>query len=127
MPLKSYLVIMLMATVVCWTVFAFIVLNIDPFATNRIGFGLFYISLFLALVGSSALVGFIARFVLLKKELVFRLVKDAFRQSFLFALLIIVALFLLSKELFTWLNLSFLVVGLSVLEMFLLGYERKSP
>jgi hypothetical protein len=85
---------------------------------------LFYLSFFLALTGSAALLGFFIRFVILKHELAFRAVKEAFRQSFLFSFLIIASLFLLSRNLFTWVNLGLLIVGLTVLEFFLLSYTK---
>jgi len=124
MSLKGYLINMIMATIVCWVAFLFIILSVNPFSTNWLGFLLFYISLFLSLVGTSAIIGFFIRFIALKKELAFRSVTEAFRQSFLFSFLIVASLFLLSKNLFSWFNLIFLVIGLSVLEFFLISYKR---
>jgi hypothetical protein len=86
---------------------------------------LFYLSLFLALTGTAALLGFIIRFAFLKQKLVFRIVAEAFRQSFLFASLFVISLLLLANNLFSWLNLLLLVLGLSVLEFFLISYQRK--
>lgn len=123
MTLRAYIIIMSIMTGVCWVVWAYILWMINPSVTNWVGFVLFYSSLFLALVGTAALVGFLARFVALKQELAFRSVKEAFRQSFLFAILIIVSLILLSQNLFTWMNVAFLVLGLSVLEYFMLSYD----
>jgi hypothetical protein len=111
-------------TVVCWTAWTYILIIINPAVTNWIGFLLFYVSLFLALTGTAALVGLLIRFIALKHELVFKSVKEAFRQSFLFAFLIVAVLFLISRDLFTWLNLGLLIVGLSVLEFFLLSYTK---
>lgn len=123
MTLRLYLIIMFLATSVCWGAWFYTVITIDPNLTNWIGFLLFYVSLFLSIVGTAALVGFFARFIVLKQKLAFLSVKEAFRQSFLFAILVIISLILLSRDLFTWMNLSFLVVGLSVLEFFLLEYD----
>jgi hypothetical protein len=114
---------MTITTVICWSIWISLLFTIDPYVTNWIGFSLFYISLFLALTGTAALIGFVIRFIALKQELAFRIVKEAFRQSFLFAALIVVSLLLLSHDLFSWLNLILLVVGLSVLEFFLISYS----
>jgi len=111
-------------TAVCWTTWFFVLFTINPLITNWIGLLMFYSSIFLALVGTAALAGFVVRFVALKQELAWRLVKEAFRQSFLFSILIVVSLVLLSKGLFSWLNLLFLVLGLSILEFFLISYAR---
>lgn len=116
---------MSIATMICWSAFAYVIFTVNPVITNWIGFTLFYTSLFLAIIGTAAILGFVIRFVAMKKEIAFRLVNEAFRQSFLFAILLIVSLILLSQELFTWLNLFFLIIGLSVLEFFMLSYKSK--
>lgn len=124
MTLHFYLATMILASSICWAVFFFVVWTINPDITNWLGFALFYVSLFLALVGTAAVIGFLIRFVGLKKELVFRSVAEAFRQSFLFAFLVITGLMLASKNLFSWLNLVLLIIGLSVLEFFLISYKK---
>jgi hypothetical protein len=115
---------MALTTLVCWVAWGYILWTVNPEVTNWIGFLLFYISLFSALTGTAALIGFIVRFITLKKELAFRSVKEAFRQSFLFSALITVSLILVAKDLFTWLNLFFLIIGLSILEFFLISYNK---
>lgn len=115
---------MLMMTLVCWLGFLFVIWTINPEETSWLGFSLFYLSLFLAIVGTASLIGFIIRFVGLKQNIAFRSVRDAFRQSFLLAFLITAILFLLSKNLFSWLNVFFLVIGLSIFEFFLVNYQR---
>ena len=111
-------------TVICWIIFIYVILSINPDTTNWIGFLLFYSSLFLSIIGTTAIVGFIIRFIAIKQKLAFHSVKEAFRQSFLFALLIIISLLLLERNLFTWLNLFFLIASLSILEYFLISYEK---
>ncbi len=125
MTLRGYLTTMIITTLICWICWIFVIFIVNPEQTNWIGFLLFYLSLFLALIGTASILGFLIRFVVLKQELVFRLVKDAFRQSFLFAFLIIASLYLLAHNLFSWMNLFFLVIGLSVFEFFLLSYEGR--
>lgn len=124
MTLHTYLTFMFIATLTCWFSWGYSVLTINPEETNWVGFILFYVSLYLAVVGTMAIGGFLLRFVALKQKLAFRSVREAFRQSFLFSLLIIISLLLLSRNLFTWLNLCFLIVGISILELFLLNYKK---
>lgn len=126
MTLRFYLATMILASIICWAVFFFIIATVNPDMTNWLGFSLFYVSLFLSLVGTSAVIGFLIRFVALKKELAFRSVTEAFRQSFLFAFLVVASLMLASKNLFSWLNLILLIVGLSVLEFFLISYKKSA-
>lgn len=124
MTLKSYLLVMSVLTAVCWGIFFFVAGLVDPTATNWLGFLLFYLALFVSLIGTIALIGFIVRFVALKKELAFNLVKVAFRQSFLFSLFIIFLLVLKSQDLFNWLNLSLLAIIFAILELFLISYKK---
>jgi len=124
MTLKNYLFVMSVLTTVCWGIFVFVAGLVDPAATNWLGFFLFYLSLFLALSGTAALIGFIFRFVALKKELAFNLVKIAFRQSFLFALFIIFLLILKSQQLFNWLNLFLLIIIFGIFELFMISYKK---
>jgi len=124
MSLRLYLIIMGAATAIAWGLFGYVVLTIDPLITNWLGFALFYSALSIALIGAISLLGFVVRFILLKNELVFRSVKEAFRQSILLTILLVVSLFLLSKNLFTWLNAVALAIGLTVFEFFLVSYRK---
>lgn len=124
MTLKHYLWAMGTMTLLCWGIFALMLNLIDPTATNWLGFMFFYVALFLALSGTAALLGFIIRFVALKRDLVFYAVSTAFRQSFLFALFIVISLFLLSNNLFTWLNVALLLIIFAILELFVASYKK---
>lgn len=124
MTLRSYLLVMSVLTAVCWGIFFFVAGMIDPFTTNWLGFLLFYASLFLALSGLATLIGFVFRFVVLRKDLAFQVVKVAFRQSFLFSLFLISGLFLKSENLLNWLNIILLIVAFTILELFLSNYKK---
>jgi hypothetical protein len=124
MTLKNYLGVMTVLTVICWGFFVFVAKLVDPFATNWLGFLLFYLTLLISLIGTISLVGFIIRFIVQKKELVFNSIKTAFRQSFLFSLFIIVVLILKVQSLFSWLNLLLLVIIFAILEVFLIGRNK---
>ena len=125
MTLRAYLTLMTFATIVCAVVFSIAVTVINPFTTNSLGFILFYSSLFLVITGLVAIIGFVVRFVILRRHLAVRAVIISFRQAFLVALLASVALMLLANKLFSWLNVFLLIIGFSALEFFLLslGHE----
>lgn len=124
MTLRRYLLVMTSLTLLCWGILFFLANIIDPTSTNWLGFVLFYSSLFLALAGLAAIIGFIIRFIIFRKELAFNLVKVAFRQSFLLALFLIAALFLKAHQLFNWLNLLLLILVFTGLELFLINYKK---
>lgn len=124
MTLKNYLFLMIFATAICWGAFLFVINTIDPFVTNWLGFVLFYSSLFLSLTGTFAILGFLLRFAALKQSLAFRLVADAFRQSFLLALMTTLSLLLQSLKLLSWVNFFLLIGGTAALEYFLIVRSR---
>ncbi|MFH0840734.1 MAG: hypothetical protein V1865_01990 [bacterium] len=126
MTLRSYLVLMILATFVCFFSFTISVMMIDPNTTNWVGFSLFYLSLFFSLMGFMSILGFLLRFVFLRKELESHLVIISFRQAFLVSFLVVAVLFLLSINLFSWLNLLLLIIVFSALEFFLLSYETNT-
>lgn len=124
MTLKKYLSTLLVVVVIAWASWVLVINVIDPYSTNWIGISLFYASLFLALLGTASLLGFLIRFVILRQKLAFRVVNDAFRQSFFFSFFLLAILFLLSRDLFSWWNLVFLISALSVLEFFLISVRK---
>jgi hypothetical protein len=125
MTLKNYLIFMGSTTAFLWGLFIFVINLINPNSTNWLGFVIFYLALFLALSGTAALVGFFIRFKLLRQDMAVRVVKTAFRQSFLFSFLVAAILFLLSQKLFSWFNLILLVVILSIIEFLLISSNKK--
>ena len=124
MTLKNYLLVMSFLSFFCWAIFLFVASLVDPTSTNWLGFVLFYLALFLSLSGTSALIGFIIRFFVAKKQLAFNLVKLSFHQSFLFSLFIIFLLILKSQQLFNWLNLFLLLIIFTILDLFLISYKN---
>jgi len=125
MTLKHYLWTMLALSAACWGIFIFVVGLVDPSSTNWLGFILFYASLAASLVGSFAVAGFVVRFFFSKEEIIFNLVKNSFRQSFLISLFVISLLILKSVDLFNWFNLILLAVIFTVIEVSLTAKKNK--
>lgn len=121
MSLKAYLSLMIFATILCVAGLVTVLAIVNPLTTNWLGAVLFYVSLFLTSLGLGAILGFIIRFLILRKELAHRSVIVAFRQAFLFGLLITAVLWLKSMGLFSWLNVLLLIIGFSIIEFFLLS------
>lgn len=123
MTLRSYLMVMTIATLIFWLALGLIIVNIDPTATDVWGIAFFYLLLLFAMSGTGAIIGFIVRFYALKQELASQSVLIAFRQALLAAVLVTSVLFLFSQKLFSWLNVCLLILALSALEFFLLSYQ----
>ena len=122
MTLSRYLLIMTAATLICWAIWFLLVLNINPFEASVLSFFFFYISFFLALVGSFAIVGFVSRVHLLKQdEPYFRQVAKSFRHGLLISSLLVIALLLQSQQILNWWNILLLILAFSFLELFLIS------
>ena len=124
MSLRLYLFIMSAMTAFCALAFGYIITTVDPETTNQTGFFLFYLSLLFSLIGATAIIGFVIRFIFLRNELAVNNVIIAFRQSCLFCGFIVGMLILLARGLLNWLNAGILIIGLSALEFFLLNYGK---
>jgi len=73
-----------------------------------------------------SLFGFILRFSLIRQQLAHQAVITAFRQAALIAIGVVIALWLLSRQLLGWFNLFILVAGLVMLEFFMLSCQSQN-
>lgn len=109
MGLRQYITIMVIATILCWSGWGYVIYNIDPNHSGIGGFLAFYTSLFFALFGTVSLVGFWVYKQINKKSPLFKLVEKSFRISCLVAFVLILLLYLLGENLLTLWNLVILV------------------
>ena len=117
MTLKQYLALMTLGTVICWIALVFVIFNLDPYQSGFLGFMFFYSSLFLSVLGTVSVLGFLIRRKILKDdEIVFRHVKKTFRQAILVAIFVTVVLLMQQLRLLTWWNFILLSLLFIVLE-----------
>lgn len=123
MNFKQFLTIMLIGTLICWTMFILVIFNIDP-ASGIIALLLFYSSLALALIGTLSIIGTVVRIFVFKKQVIFKEVKNSLRQAFLLSFLIIIVLILQSKRILAWWNVFFLIIAFSAFEGILISIKK---
>ena len=116
---------MTIATLVCWGGWALVLNFVNPYEAGRLGLIFFYLSLFLGLLGVFSLFGFIIRYLIKRNEFAYAQVKTAFRQGFMFALLLTIALVLQGYGLLVWWNLLLLILLLGGIEYFFVLAEHK--
>lgn len=126
MTFRTYLFLMGFATLVCWGAVVVVLALVDPFA-GSFGVFVFYGSLFLSLVGTLALFGIIVRKFLFREEPHFVHVAIAFRQSILFALLIVTLLLFAHAQLLRWWLILLLIVFFTIIEYLLLSILERHP
>lgn len=126
MTLRQYITIMLIASILCWLSFGFILINIDPFTDTGIGFIFFYISLFLALLGSISIFTFFIRYFFSREDLpLFRYVKRSFSDSFLVSIILIILLFLQGRGYLNWWNTGIFLLALAFIFAFNISNKKE--
>ena len=125
MTLRSYIILMLIATIACYLALAAIILFFDPMAGGTLALIFFYLSLFLSLVGTFAIIGLVLRIVFTRDKLVFKKVTTSFRQGIWFSALIISCLYLNSINLMVTKYVVLLILALALLEIFFISYKSK--
>ena len=121
MTVLRYFLSMLAATILCWAAFALVLFYIDPNSSGWIGILCFYLSMFFALIGTLALIGFGIRIAFWRNTLPYKQVGVSLRQGLLFAILVGCALLLAANDLYTWWSIVLLIAGFGMLELFFLS------
>lgn len=115
MGYRSFVALMFAASVLAWIVFGYVVNSINPFEAGLTGFIAFYLSLFLALVGTLSVLGVVFRVQLRRRQqTAFREVRIAFRHALLLGAFSVVCLALSANGWLAWWNFLVLLglVGL---------------
>ncbi|MEK9183163.1 MAG: hypothetical protein AAB849_01505 [Patescibacteria group bacterium] len=127
MTLSRYLIIMTVATFLCWVAWFLVLFNINPYEASVWSFLAFYISLFLALAGTFTVIGFGLRVWLFKQnDPHFHQVKKTFRHGMLFGALLIIAMFLQSQRLLHLWNTFLLIFAFAFLEFFFISSPKET-
>lgn len=121
MNLRQYLIIMVIGTILCWVSWFFVILNIDPFEANLASFIFFYVSAFLALIGTFSITLFLLYRSIKKNAIpVYYYVQKSFRDSFIVATFITILLYLQGSGLMNMWNFIILMSATVSLFIFLI-------
>ncbi len=127
MTLKQYFTVMILGTILCWATWWIVVLNIDPFQDTGLGLSFFYISLFLALLGTISVLAFLIRKTFSKIELpMFKFVQKSFKDSLFFSALLIIFLYLQGANYLRWWNGGVLILALVLYFTFVWSTKRQN-
>ncbi len=118
---------MILGTVGAWASWFMVISYLTPDIAGASGFVFFYLSLFIAIVGSTTLVGFGIRAMVHRNESVTRQASISFRQGIFVAIVAVLSLLLKDQNLFTWWNILILVLILTIIEFFFLSIRRAPP
>ncbi|EKD32995.1 MAG: hypothetical protein ACD_76C00106G0036 [uncultured bacterium] len=109
---------MLIALVLSGASLVLIIFGINPSESGLNGIILFYLALFVFLTCVFTTFGSAFRVAVKKPQVIAYEVKHALRQAILFTLLIVLSLFLLSIQLFTWWIMALLIALIALAELF---------
>lgn len=87
-----YIIIIFIATMLSWTSFLLIINRLSPFVSGYLALTLFYLSLFIALMGSFTLLNYYTRLVFKKEKIKLYDLNIAIRQSALMSIFICISL-----------------------------------
>lgn len=105
-------------TLIAYLIFAAVIFNFDPRVAGPTIIVFFYASLFLSLLGTFSVVGFILRHWFGKDGIIFRQVITSFRQSILLSLIAISSLFMQQTGVLRMPLIVLLIAAMAILELF---------
>ena len=124
MTIRVFLAGTITGIVISWGIFYLIINSLDPHQAGPLGFILFFLSFFLAIASTAALIGYFVRRVLFIRQLPAYSVRPSVRQGVWLALFFDLLLFLQLLRLLHW-WVAFIVVLLFLsLEVLFLSYDR---
>lgn len=125
MNIKAYNLVLLLATLLAWLGFFIIITSFDPTEGSWLVYAMFYGTLFLSILGTLSLLGFLFRSLFFGKRVRPRiLVTESFRQAIIFALVLIVALMLQASRVLNWWNMVLLITLATVVEFVILVFRQ---
>lgn len=120
MSLKRYLISISISTLLAWLSWVTVLFFIDP-AAGWLAHLLFHGSLFLAMLGTFALIGFFVRAKVDPQVALFNHVGVSFRQGAWLALLVVGTLILMGAGLYSWWSGLLFVLFVFLFELFFLS------
>jgi hypothetical protein len=121
MTLKSYLNAMAVATSVAFMGWGLVLLYIDPSSSGYMGITLFYLTLFLGLMGFFTLISFSLKRWISNNEVIFSYIASSFRQGFWLAVIIVGLLLMQGARILNWWDALLFIASISLLELYFIS------
>jgi hypothetical protein len=117
MSFRVYIILMIVGTLVAWLGWSVVVWSVDPQQAGGLGFGMFFLTLLMGLIGTITLFGLLVRLVIMKRrELIIREVKTSFRHAVLLSAVSTVSLIFSAQGWLSWWVLIVFIAVAGVLE-----------
>ncbi|MFA5829090.1 MAG: hypothetical protein WC843_01150 [Candidatus Gracilibacteria bacterium] len=119
-----YLAIIGSAGVLSWIAWIVVLNKLDPFASTGVSLGLFFLSLFVALICTFTVVGFYFRVWLNKNEIYYNHINIAFRQGVLLTFLAVGSLAFQLLGVLTWWSGLLFIAAITLVEFYFMAKEQ---
>lgn len=125
MSFRWFLLVMSLATLTAWVAWIFVLHSVDPVSAGALGFLLFYFSLFVAVLGTSVLLGSGIRLWLKPDEILYRQTIRSLRQGVMLTGLFMGTVWLFALDAVRWWSVLLLIILFGLIELMLVQ-RRKS-
>jgi hypothetical protein len=126
MTVKKYLFLLIVVTIVSWALWFLVVTFIDPSTGASLALSLFYLTLFLSLLGTLTLLGYGLRLLTARQEMTRQRLNIALRQGVLFSLLVNICLFFKAHDKLSLITVLLTILILSLIEFFFLSLRGQA-
>jgi hypothetical protein len=120
---NKYLTIIGTAGVFSWLAWIVVINKLDPFESTGLALGLFYLSLFFALVCTFTVIGFYFRLWLNRNEIYYNHINIAMRQGFLLTLIALGCLTFQLLGVLTWWSGILFIATVTMVEFYFMARE----
>ncbi len=118
---------MLLATALAWLGFFIIISSFDPTEGSWLVYAMFYSILFLSILGSLSILGFLLRSLFNRKRGRPKIIAtESFRQAIIFSAVLTLALMLQAARILTWWNMVLLIILATVVEFVILVFRQNN-
>ncbi len=121
MTIRSYLTYLATGSLLAWIAWLQVLLRIDPAATGNIGITIFFLTLFVAIMGTLAFFFTIMRYFTMKQISMHDLLLTSLRQAAVLSIMIMLTLFLASTDSLSIWSFLLVIVGIGILEYIFLS------
>lgn len=119
----SYLLSVVIATVLGWSSWGVVITKLSPFTSTGLALSLFYTSLMLALTGTFTLINYYVRISLSKGEIYNVQFNTSLRQGFLLSAMVCLALAFQRLKVLTWWDGLLLLAIVLLIEFYFMARE----
>jgi hypothetical protein len=118
MTYKKYILALLTSAIIAWFAWFLIIYKLNPYETMSIALPFFFLTLFIALSCTFAIIGFYFRLWLFNNEIFFKHINIALRQGIFLSLITIFCLVFQMLRVLSWWSGILLLFIIALMEFF---------